>query len=356
MSLTLGEKLRQAREERGFTLSEVSEQTRISSLYLESIEHDDYSKLPGGIFNKGFVKSYAKFVGVNEQEALTDYSALLASTATSEESELKLYKPEVLTDDRSGSSMVPTLIKAAIILGLMTAGIWGVLSYFRPSSDQIASNIQQSANTAANTDLSGTPATESPSKIPDMATLKVEFKTTTQPVRLLVTTDGTKTDSVVAAGASVTFAPKESLTLNYNRWNASAVLLSINGKAITLPAEPLNGAADKGRIEFTIDKNSLAQIWAAGAISTDVAPAATPEPEAAVTENPVALPANTPAAATATPAPAATPAPTRAPAANTATNRPAANAGTNTKTRPRPTPSSRPATTPTPKPSANGNP
>src|SRR5438309_10498251 len=57
MSLTLGEKLQQAREEKGFTLSEVSDQTRISSLYLESIENDDYRTLPGGIFNKGFVKS-----------------------------------------------------------------------------------------------------------------------------------------------------------------------------------------------------------------------------------------------------------------------------------------------------------
>jgi hypothetical protein len=79
MTLTLGEKLRQAREERGFTVSEVSEQTRISPLYLESIEHDDYSNLPGGIFNKGFVKSYAKFVGINEQEALLDYSRLIAA-------------------------------------------------------------------------------------------------------------------------------------------------------------------------------------------------------------------------------------------------------------------------------------
>ncbi len=60
MSLTLGEKLRQAREARGITLSEVAEQTRIAPLYIESIENDDYRGLPGGIFNKGLVKSFAK--------------------------------------------------------------------------------------------------------------------------------------------------------------------------------------------------------------------------------------------------------------------------------------------------------
>src|SRR6266436_8105484 len=108
MSLTLGEKLRQAREERGIPLSEVAEQTRISSLYLQSIENDDYKPLPGGIFNKGFIKSYAKYVGIDEQEALLDYSRVLAQHETGEPDNLTPYKPEVLTDDRNGSSMVPT--------------------------------------------------------------------------------------------------------------------------------------------------------------------------------------------------------------------------------------------------------
>ena len=75
MSLTLGEKLRQAREERGISISEVAEQTRISPHYLDSIENDDYRTLPGGIFNKGFVKSYAKYVGIDEQDALVRHES-----------------------------------------------------------------------------------------------------------------------------------------------------------------------------------------------------------------------------------------------------------------------------------------
>src|SRR5687767_4779484 len=116
MSLTLGEKLRQAREERGFTLSEVDEQTRISSLYLESIENDDYRILPGGIFNKGFVKSYAKFVGVNEQEALLDYANLIEASSPGETRGPRVYRPEVLTDESSAASMVPTIILSVVIL------------------------------------------------------------------------------------------------------------------------------------------------------------------------------------------------------------------------------------------------
>lgn len=272
MSLTLGEKLRQAREERGFTLSEVSEQTRISPLYLESIENDDYRILPGGIFNKGFVKSYAKFVGLNEQEALMDYAHLLNQDPGSQAGDdLRAYRPEVLTDDRSSQSMIPTVILAVVILGLMTGGILFGISYLRqpPEPSPANSTVQSNVN-ATQTEAPATTNTPTPTGVPDMATVKVEFRTVGQPVRLIATSDGVKSDNMVAADSVATFEPKESLTLNYNRWNAQAVHLSINGKAITVPAEPLKGATDKRRIEFTISKDTLTQIWTSGAISTDV--------------------------------------------------------------------------------------
>lgn len=268
MSLTLGEKLRQAREERGITLSEVAEQTRISSLYLESIENDDYRILPGGIFNKGFVKSYAKYVGVDEQEALLDYSLILADNEGSDDEDLKVFKPEVLTDDRSGSSMIPTVIWAVVILAIMSAGIWFGVNYLRnrpdtPVADSPNGNVNGNASSTANTKL-----TVPSGPGPDMASLKVEFKAVTQPVRLTATSDNVKSDDVVASGSTKMFEPKESLTLNYNRWNAKAIQLTINGKAIALPSVPLN--PKDSRIEFTISKENIGQIWQSGAISTEV--------------------------------------------------------------------------------------
>lgn len=271
MSLTLGEKLRQAREDRGFTLSDVAEQTRISSSYLESIENDDYRILPGGIFNKGFVKSYAKSVGISESEALAGYAALLAETSESEDpNNLKVYRPEVLTDDRSTSSMVPTVILAAVILGLMTAGILFLVNYLRqaPDSSTVITNTKPNSNQSVETSPE---STSNPTGVPQMVSLKFEFKAVSQPVLVTATTDGTKGDVKIAAGTSATFEPKESLSLNYNRWNAQAVQLTINGKSITLPAAPLN-PKDK-RIEFTINKENIGQILSSGTIPSEVPPA-----------------------------------------------------------------------------------
>ena len=317
MSLTLGEKLRQAREERGISLSEVAEQTRISPIYLESIDNDDYRKLPGGIFNRGFVKSYAKYVGLNEQEALLDYSRMQNEVEAAPEEEFRVYKPEVLTDDRSATSMMPTIILAAVILTVMTGGILFLVSYLRTPAESVANTPTKPAANAdvpTNTNTNTQPA---PSNIPDMASLKVEFKALTEPISLLATADGKTSTNTVAPGATVTFEPKESLKLSYSKSLAQSAQLSINGKAIALPAVPLN--PKRAAIEFEINKENLSQIWSSGAISQDVA-AASPDANAvnSTPQTQVTPIKPTPAAKTPPPAnttqPAAKPAETPKPA------------------------------------------
>ncbi len=322
MSQTLGEKLREAREERGISLTEVAEETRISPHYIQSIELDDYKPLPGGIFNKGFIKSFAKYVGVDEQEALADYSLAIAAKEGSDEADLKVYKPEVLTDDTS-RSMIPTIIIAVIILGLMTGGIlWGVKYLKAPGDTPKAANTSANSNTNSN---SGSPTTPTDPSVPDMATLKVEVKTTTQRVRIVAIVDDQKSDNDLAANASKLFEPKNSITLNYLRWNSSFVHLTINGKEIKLPDAPLL-PADKERINFTITKDNLAQIWTSGTISTEIPPAQTTDTNTGTITPPSTT--GPPQIRPTTPAPKATP---------------AANPGTTT---PAKTPETKPAATP----------
>jgi cytoskeleton protein RodZ len=71
-----GEKLRREREMRGVTLDEISESTKISRRHLESLEKEDFDSLPGGIFNRGFVRAYARFLGLDEEQAVADYAAV----------------------------------------------------------------------------------------------------------------------------------------------------------------------------------------------------------------------------------------------------------------------------------------
>ena len=68
-----GENLRREREMRGVSLEEISSATKISLRFLEAIERDDFSKLPGGIFSRSFIRSYAHYLGLDEERVVAEY-------------------------------------------------------------------------------------------------------------------------------------------------------------------------------------------------------------------------------------------------------------------------------------------
>ena len=70
----VGEFLRRERELRYISLDDVAERTKISRRYLEAIEEGQYDRLPGEIFVRGFIRSYAQFVGLDPEETLLRYS------------------------------------------------------------------------------------------------------------------------------------------------------------------------------------------------------------------------------------------------------------------------------------------
>jgi cytoskeleton protein RodZ len=74
---SFGEKLRLEREKRKISLEQISSSTKIGTRMLQALEDDKFSQLPGGIFNKGFVRAYARVVGLDEDQIVADY--LLAS-------------------------------------------------------------------------------------------------------------------------------------------------------------------------------------------------------------------------------------------------------------------------------------
>lgn len=284
MALTLGEKLRQAREERGISISEVAEQTRISPLYLKSIEKDDYKPLPGGIFNKGFVKSYARYIGFDEDEALTDYAQLMAETETSAEDEHRSYRPEVLTDDRAARSIAPSIILAAIVLLLIIGGIALLIGYLanRPGTAAANSSIS-GANTNSNDNREvGVTATPTPA-----SAFSIELKAIGEPVWVRYSTEEGAKERTLSPNETLKVDVADTFRLSYARVKASSLQLSINGKQVNVPA---TGA--KGNIDIEINRANVAQIIQAGTIGGE--PAAEPTPRPALTPRPSPRPSTSP--------------------------------------------------------------
>ena len=68
-----GQKLRDARERRGLSLRQIASATKISVLTLEALERNDIARLPGGIFSRAFVRSYALEVGLDPEETIQQF-------------------------------------------------------------------------------------------------------------------------------------------------------------------------------------------------------------------------------------------------------------------------------------------
>src|SRR5882762_9484463 len=132
MAATIGEQLRLAREGRGMPLREISDQTRISMHYLEAIETNDYKRLPGGIFNRSFVKAYAKCLGFDEKEAVEGCTRYMREQGDSGDEVARTpYHSKVYTDSPATRSRLLTFVLAMVILAIVMAVALAVLNVFK---------------------------------------------------------------------------------------------------------------------------------------------------------------------------------------------------------------------------------
>jgi cytoskeleton protein RodZ len=132
MATTIGEQLRLAREELGIALREISDQTRISMRYLEAIETNDYKRLPGGIFNKSFVKAYARCVHFDEQQALEGYARFMREQGQSmDDVETTPHYAKVYDDVAATRSPLLTVFLAIVILAILTLGALAAVHWYQ---------------------------------------------------------------------------------------------------------------------------------------------------------------------------------------------------------------------------------
>ena len=147
MEANIGEQLRLAREGRGIPLREISDQTRISMHYLEAIESNDYKRLPGGIFNRSFVKAYARYVGYDEKEAIEGYTRYMRDSGDSgEEVATTPYHSKVYTDAPATRSPVLTVVLAIVILAILTALALGLVYWVQRRSASLHHETPRNAS------------------------------------------------------------------------------------------------------------------------------------------------------------------------------------------------------------------
>ncbi len=81
----LGEFLKKTREEKGISLKDVQDRTKIRTRYLEAIEKGEFQIVPGEVYLRGFLRSYAESIGLNGFEIVDEYKRLVAVSNEDEE-------------------------------------------------------------------------------------------------------------------------------------------------------------------------------------------------------------------------------------------------------------------------------
>jgi cytoskeleton protein RodZ len=147
--MSFGEHLRRQRQMRGIALEEIVATTKISRRHLLALEEEQFELLPGGVFNRSYVRAYAKCVGIDEEEAVAEYIEAAHEAATN---------PRVIAQqqasphsgrhaERSGFPLVPVLI--LLVLAAGSVGGWKLYQERQREKAQAATPVSPEVHVLA---------------------------------------------------------------------------------------------------------------------------------------------------------------------------------------------------------------
>lgn len=252
---SFGARLKREREQRKITLDDIAVSTKIGTRFLLAIEEEHFDQLPGGIFNKGFVRAYARHLGIDEEQAIADYVAAsgvsLPEVQPEAAPELAVLAGRV-QETGSRSDDIPWGVFAIVLLVVAFGfAIWGFETREKASTSGSIVKVKGSAAATQNVapdngpalGTAGQPSQPSPSQAagsegnaapPDAApspgTFLVSIKAR-EDSWLAITADGQQImEDTLSATAEKSIAARKEIVIKTG--NVGGLDISFNGKAV----------------------------------------------------------------------------------------------------------------------------
>jgi cytoskeleton protein RodZ len=221
-----GERLKREREMREVSPTEITNATRISGRFLEALENEDWGKLPGGIFNRGFVRAIARYLGLDEESLLAEYDLV--------HGEQKIEAPAPYENPiPRPPKWIPILgivVFLGILMGLVYAGRYGWRRYaaHRAATQSSTSILKPQPTSDAGRGVAADPPATPSSPASSSLELSVSTSAATH-VRVIG--DGKLLlDTELFAGDTRRFSATQRFEVTAG--DSSAVLLELNGQAM----------------------------------------------------------------------------------------------------------------------------
>jgi cytoskeletal protein RodZ len=259
---TFGESLKREREMRGVTLEEVSAATRIATRFLKAIEDEQWDQLPGGVFNRGFVRAVARYLGLDEENIVAEYTLAVGDRQTVP---VWTGSPPAVTADQPWLAWI---IAAIIVMALAAGGWFGMREFLlrRAQKKASPSSLLDTTSAAAASSLtaampvgadgqgatSGAPTDSSnPASFPnDRFELKVVAAKRTKVI--VVADKDVVFDGTMKAGENHFFNATDHFQVSAK--DAGVVHLELNGKVLA----PIGATGQEGKITLTRDALKVA--------------------------------------------------------------------------------------------------
>jgi cytoskeleton protein RodZ len=116
----LGARFRAAREARGMSLSDVAQQIRIRSVYLAAIEGESWSTIGAPVYIRGFIRTYARFLGLDPEEAVAAFNRTQPPPAQSLPGREAPAPPEPVRFSRGSPLLWVAAVVAVLLIAFVT--------------------------------------------------------------------------------------------------------------------------------------------------------------------------------------------------------------------------------------------
>jgi cytoskeletal protein RodZ len=240
---SFGENLKRERELRHISLREISEATKINLRYLDALEKNEFRHLPGGVFNKGFIRAFAQYIGIDPEAMVESYlEELQRQEARTQEREKEKGRRTAVeprrgapTREAPGPRRAPWIAAAVVFVVIAVAAVIGASTLLhrraraRLASPAHADVTAKEAGASREAPASSPPAGGAAAE-PRLEGIAAKI-VVDRPVRGSITCDGTLVHSLesLPQGAMLDVHCRETLVLDAD--DAGALRVGVDGAA-----------------------------------------------------------------------------------------------------------------------------
>jgi cytoskeletal protein RodZ len=224
---------------------------------LEALERDDFSRLPGGIFSRAFIRAYSVEVGLDPEATVAEF--LVEFGRHEREAAIVTAQPEVTEEDRAflerqqQATRVFRIVAIPLVLAVIAIGLWQGRRLLHEFSPRETATPAKTGSRVPEPPPGPAPAASDPATLPEAGSLSIEFSVTSD-CTVQVSADGQVVFSkTMRAGDRQRVPAQREVQVQVD--NAGAFVWSINGR----PAKSLGASGE--RKQATVTPATVTRFW-----------------------------------------------------------------------------------------------